>query len=530
MLDGAIQEGWVAEALHQALAVPGVSLGAVALAQGGATPGLAARLHRLVDSVDRRLRCENDRLFARVDVVAGLGGAPLLEVPLVRDGGRWLLGSSAIAALREARVDVWLWFCATAPRSPLPSICRLGVWGLEIGARVPAASAWAGAAEVGSRSDLTLAQVVDYTHPGRNVVYRACGATIKNSARRNRLLALRKGVSFFGRLLRSADHDMIARARLQATEPALPAGARPAPTIRAVMRLLWRLASQVVSNQSRALLWRHQWRIGYYYADEDMDAAYSASKLRSLVPPKDRDWADPFIVRHAGRDFIFFEELPYKAGKAHISAVEVFENGEAGPPQVVLERPYHLSYPYVFAWKGELYMMPETAGNETVELYRCERFPDRWVLEKVLLEGVRAFDATLMRDSRRWWMFVNVAEPGADPSEELHLYFSDSPLGPWQAHFANPVVSDARHARGAGPLFWRDSVLYRPSQDCSAAYGSAVSINRVDVLDPENYQETPVGRIDPDRRAGMRCLHTFGAAGKLRVVDFLVRRPKWSET
>jgi hypothetical protein len=173
-------------------------------------------------------------------------------------------------------------------------------------------------------------------------------------------------------------------------------------------------------------------------------------------------------------------------------------------------------------------MMPETGENRTVEVYRCERFPDRWALHKVLLSNIAAFDATLVREAGRWWMFVNVAEPGADPNEELHLYWSDSPLGPWAPHVANPVLSDVRRARGAGPLFRRDGVLYRPSQDCSAAYGSAVSINRVDVLSTERYQETPVGRMDPDRAAGMRCMHTFGAAGRLRVLDFVVRRSRWS--
>lgn len=529
MLDGPVQEGWVVEAIRQALAVPGTRLGAIALVRNSATRGLAWRLHRFVDVLDQKIRCRSDRLFAPVDVPDALGWARSLEIPMVRDGARWELGSTAVSLLRDARVDVWLWFCPSAPRSPLPPVSRFGVWGLEIGARVPAASPWAAAAEVGARSDLTLAQVVDYTQPGRNVVYRACGATIKNSARRNRLLALRKGVSFFARLLRNATTETIGRGRLQAMEPVPLAAARPAPTARAVLRLSWRLAAQVILNQARGMVWRQQWRIGYYYA-EDADAVYSSSQLRCLVPPRDRDWADPFIVHHAGRDFIFFEELPYKMGRACISAVEVFENGESGPPMKILERPYHLSYPFVFHWKGELYMLPETAGNRTVELYRCEQFPDRWRLERVLLEGLNAFDATLLRDGGRWWMFVNVAEPGADPSEELHIYFSESPLGPWLPHAGNPVVSDVRHARGAGPLFRRDGVLFRPSQDCSSTYGSAVCINRIDVLDPENYQETPVGRIDPDRRAAMRCLHTFGAAGRLRVVDYLVRRPRWSRT
>jgi hypothetical protein len=527
MLDGTVQEGWVIEAVHQALQVTGVRLGTLAIMHMDHRSGIAARLHRLIDRLDKGLRCENDQLFARVDAVAALGGPPPIEVRLDCDGDRWQLSSSGVAALREARADVWLWLCGSAPCSPLPSISRLGVWGLEIGARVPAGSAWAGASEVGSRADLTFAQVVDYTQPGRNVVYQACGATIKNSARRNRLVALRKGVSFFGRLLRSMNHE-ISAARLQAAEPALPSGASTEPTVAAVARLSWRLAAEVLFNRWIALAWREQWRIGYYFADEEADAVCPSSKLQTLVPPKDRDWADPFLMCHAGRNFIFFEELPYGVGRAHIAAVEIFADGRSGPPSVVLQRPYHLSYPFVFAWKGDLYMLPETAGNHTVELYRCEQFPHRWTLDRVLLDGIRAFDATLHREGQHWWMFVSVAEPGADPSEEMHVFWSESPLGPWQPHAANPVVSDARHARGAGPLFRRDGVLYRPSQDCSASYGSAVSINRIDVLDRENYQETLVGRIDPDSKAGMRCLHTIGAMGSLRVLDYRVRRPAWS--
>jgi hypothetical protein len=50
------------------------------------------------------------------------------------------------------------------------------------------------------------------------------------------------------------------------------------------------------------------------------------------------------------------------------------------------------------------------------------------------------------------------------------------------------------------------------------------------VLDTSQYQEVTVGRINPDRSAGMECLHTYGASGRLRVVDYLVRRPRWSST
>jgi len=530
LLDEPLQEAWVQEAMKKVLAVPGVQLGAVAcIASARAGARKAPLLHRMVDTVDHWLRCRGERLFAKVDMIQSLRCQGPLQVPVVWRGDGWRPDATGVATLRAADVAVWLCFSSVAPCTPFPVVSRSGVWGLEIGLRLPASNRWAGATEICARSPVTMAQLVDYARPGFNVLYRACGTTLHNSARRNRLVTLCKALSFFQRqltlLTRGGDGPEPGgvRAQLPANYPlcALPA-------TRDTLLLSWRLAVRIAANRWRALGWRDQWRIGYYQSDEAADLTRPPENLRLLVPPHDHDWADPFIVERHGRRFIFFEELPYVAGKAHISAVEIRPDGEAGVPRRVLERPYHLSYPFVFGWEGELYMLPETAQNGTVELYRCEEFPGRWTLHKVLLEGIRGFDATLLREQDRWWLFVNVAESGADPSEELHLYWSESPLGPWQPHAANPVISDVRCARGAGPLFRRDGVLYRPSQDCSLAYGRAVSINRVDALDPLRYEETSVGRVGPEWLKEMRCLHTVGAAAGLRVVDFQVRRPKWS--
>jgi hypothetical protein len=529
LLDGRIQELWVRDCLRQALAVPGVQLGTVVLV-GASQPTLAERAHQAVDAVDRWLRCRHEPLFAPVDLVAALGGRAPLQVRAHCQHDGWQLDSVGAALLRAAQVDVWLCFTALPPRAPVPQLSRLGLWGLEIGPRLPAVNRWAGATEICARSPVTVAQLVDYTRAGGNALHRTCGATVTNSARRNRLLALRTGMEFFRRqlaLLTQDEQGVHAPARMR---PQLPLRYPDctAPTLAGAASLSWQLLARVASNRWRALGWHDQWRIGYYFAEEGADVTQRPARLRSLVPPGDHDWADPFLVEHDGRRFIFFEELPYAVGRAHISAIEIDADGEPGAVRRVLARPYHLSYPFTFRWNDQLYMLPETSANGTVELYRCEQFPDRWSLHKVLLTGIRACDAALLHEQGRWWMFVNVAEPGADLCQQLHLYWSDTPLGPWQPHAANPVISDARRARGAGPLFRRDGVLYRPSQDCSFTYGYAVSINRVELLDPQRYEETPVGRLAPDWSQEMRCLHTFGALGRLRVIDYMVRRAKWS--
>ena len=84
----------------------------------------------------------------------------------------------------------------------------------------------------------------------------------------------------------------------------------------------------------------------------------------------------------------------------------------------------------MFEWQGRHFMIPETARNKTVEVYACESFPGDWKLETVLLEGVPGRDATLFEVDGLWWMFVAIADAGA--SDELHLYYSSTPLGPWR--------------------------------------------------------------------------------------------------
>jgi len=379
--------------------------------------------------------------------------------------------------------------------------------------------------EVADGSPVTMVSVVDYTESGNGLLYRSFSATVRNSIRRNRLSCLRKGMSFFRRLLeRLTRYGDTWRSARRAT-PAVPAHypALREPTLSALFRLSWRLVSNVAANRLHSLRRLDQWQIAYYFAEEG-EAGCRQDRLRYLVPPRDRFWADPFAVEHEGRYFIFFEELPYSTQKGRIAAIEVFEDAGPGESQLILERPYHLSYPFVFAWSGSLYLLPETAQNGTIELYRCEAFPLRWSLHRVLIEKVSAFDATLWSENDRWWMFVNVAEPGADSSDELHLYWSTTPLGPWTAHRGNPVVSDARCARPAGPLFSRDGKLHRPSQDCSLAYGHSILINRVDVLSNDEYRETTVHRIMPGWREDILRVHTLGGCKRLRVVDCLVNR------
>ena len=250
------------------------------------------------------------------------------------------------------------------------------------------------------------------------------------------------------------------------------------------------------------------------------------SALRPLVPGGDRYWADPFIVEKDNRYYVFIEEKILATGLGRIVCLTLDEDGSLVSNQVVLERPYHLSYPFIFEYQNEMYMLPETASNRTLELYRCQHFPNQWQFVKTLMTDIYIVDATLLEYEKKWWLFANVKEEGGSSLDALHLFYADSPLADkWTAHPLNPIVKDMRSARPAGRIFIRDGKLIRPSQDSSRRYGYALKFNRIDKLSENEYEETNVASFFP-KGGKILATHTFNQSGDLTVVDAIIRRTK----
>jgi hypothetical protein len=239
-----------------------------------------------------------------------------------------------------------------------------------------------------------------------------------------------------------------------------------------------------------------------------------------VVPqPPDREYADPFLASDNGRTFLFFEDFSFGAPHATISASELGSDGTVSAPAPVLARPYHLSYPFVFRMRGAWFMIPETASNRAIELYRASSFPTGWELESVLLHDVAARDTTLLQLGDLLWLFTCIDSPNGGRHDELHVFWSDRLDGAWAPHPRNPVVSDVRAARPAGAVFSRNGELVRPAQDCSVRYGGATVFRVIDKLDRDDYEEHTAGRLDPIWAAGLHGTHTYNRSDEFEVVD-----------
>jgi hypothetical protein len=269
-----------------------------------------------------------------------------------------------------------------------------------------------------------------------------------------------------------------------------------------------------------------QW-ILLFHRSENVPTSFS--DFKKLVPPKDRFWADPHAIQIDNKYYIFIEEYIYSKQKGHISVIAVDGEGNCEAPIPVLEKEYHLSYPCVFEWEGRYYLIPENAENRTIDLYECIEFPNKWVFRMNLMENVHAVDSTLFRHDGKWWLFTGIAENEESlPLVKLFLFYSDVLLTQkWTPHPLNPIISDAKKGRPAGPIFMRNGRMNRPSQDCSGFYGYGCDLKEIVVLSETEYLEEHVASVRPEWDKDIKGIHTFTRKNDLTVIDGFVRRRKY---
>jgi hypothetical protein len=282
-------------------------------------------------------------------------------------------------------------------------------------------------------------------------------------------------------------------------------------------RAVWK---RLDGREERAF--RPQWFLLAGLGGPELRCRPDPKTLSPILPPEDRFWADPFAWSRGASRYVFCEEYPFSTRRGRISVLELgpdlLPKGAAVP---IIDEPRHLSYPFLFEYQGQLYMVPETARSRRVDLYRCTQFPHRWILEGSLMTGIEAADATLVEHGGRWWLFCAARHGKERINESLLAFHADSPLSDvWTPHKRNPLVRDYSGGRPGGRIF-RDSTgaLMRPAQDCVPRYGYGLVLHRIETLTPERYAERRIWRISGRTAGGWRALHHLDWHDGLLVMD-----------
>ena len=262
---------------------------------------------------------------------------------------------------------------------------------------------------------------------------------------------------------------------------------------------------------------KNQWFISIKKRGEDI---FDLSDLQHNYPPEGTYWADPFLWQHNGIDYIFYELYDYKKGVIAYSIIN--DDMTFSEPTVVLECPYHISYPYLFEDNGELYMIPETGEGHHITLYKCTSFPDKWKFDRVMTDynGHPIFrgpagDTNVINDNGTYWMYTTV-QPQLKHC--LAVAKSDSILGRWQVMINGS--QQIMNSRGGGKIWIDGNTTYRACQIGQGGYGAGIQIKASEMdFQTGHFSEQIVHEIRPDWHPDIFGTHHFDFNNKYVVID-----------
>ena len=439
-----------------------------------------------------------------------------------------------IEKIKTYDIDVFIRLGFRILKGDILSIAKSGVWSYHHGDNDINRGRPPGMWEFLQKWDTTgmILQVLTNDLDNGQVLFRSYSTTNLNSWKKNKNNYYWKGVSFLPRKLeelhRLGKDSFFEHVFEDNKEPKFysnqlyknPKGGE------LMLKLINRYLS-IIKQKITNIFYFDQWILMYRF-NKNGGPSRNIYQFKKIIPPKDRFWADPFVVKEDEEYYVFFEEYLYATKKGHLSFLKIDKKGNYTEPEIILNKDYHLSYPFIFKDEEKFYMIPETRGNNTIELYKCIEFPHKWELEKTLMSNLQAVDVTILKKKDRYWMFANIRENnGASTLDELFLFSSkELKSDQWQPHSQNPIISDVRSSRPAGKIFQYNNELYRPSQNSAKRYGYAININKIVTLNDDIYEEVIVSQIFPNWEKNVRATHTLNFDENLTVIDAQIRKRK----
>lgn len=240
------------------------------------------------------------------------------------------------------------------------------------------------------------------------------------------------------------------------------------------------------------------------------------SSFFSVKNTKQYWFADPMIVSEGEDTFLFCEAYDRKEEKGAIGYFKL-KNDVFSEFKVVISEKYHLSYPCVFKYSNQYYMIPESGENNTLDLYRSIQFPDQWEKCGTLLEGERLVDSTIFYYDNKYYLYSYLE----GSSYQARIY--DFDIEKRKLRLVKNIDYEFNEGRGAGYVFKYNDKWIRPVQDCKEIYGKTVLFREVSLEKDEREKivsKINVNSVKIDCNNIVDRIHTYSCNDNYEVIDF----------
>ena len=255
-----------------------------------------------------------------------------------------------------------------------------------------------------------------------------------------------------------------------------------------------------------------------------------------IYPHSENYWyADPLLCEFENRQVVFMECMDRKTNIGSIGYVDLTENLENNPPvKIVIKESFHMSFPMTFTWGNELYLLPETEMNESLVLYRCSAFPDRWEKIAELLQGHRIVDSVLIKIEGNKASFLASEFDPEDPKMTRFCRFDlikevTGITAVWHGSDENYYTYDSRTAGGV-----IENSIIPLQRSTPGIYGYSIKFHTIKDSEIQKafHEILPSDLHVVGRHKKLIGTHTYSQSSDFEVIDveYLVfDRNKWKK-
>ena len=234
-------------------------------------------------------------------------------------------------------------------------------------------------------------------------------------------------------------------------------------------------------------------------------------------------YADPFVVEQNGKAFLFVEQYNRLHGYADIAVGEIVNN-KVKKFKIAYHNKRHLSFPYVFLYENEFYMIPESYSSNRLILLKAKKFPCEWqevtsIVDKHFLDNVilnskgqnyllsSVYNKTGGSDN----LFLTKIDTGFKLGESIQVYNKRLDI-----------------ARNGGRIIQKDNQIIRVAQNCEEKYGASLSFRQILKIGDHTLDEKCIFTYTPNQvvlnKSKAVGVHTYNSSENYEVIDVLIRK------
>lgn len=257
-----------------------------------------------------------------------------------------------------------------------------------------------------------------------------------------------------------------------------------------------------------------------------------------LLKPTGRYWyADPIPFSFDNNTYVAMEVFDCKDGKGYIGLSFFNKNGVLTSPQKIIDEPFHLSFPYIFTYQGELYLLPESSSVNQIRIYKMGENIYDWNLYHKYDNMTGIVDTIVSIDYNTGYLYLLATQKNKENYLLTQLrYFIIKDWETMQLVDISRSLDSKYYSlslRNGGKILEYKHICYRVLQESTLKqYGVNLLFSQIDSMDEKSFSEHIVKKVDTtsmqiplsSKITQILGTHTYGLCEDYEIIDFTLAR------